>query len=839
MARTHSWFKGLLLLLLLAWPGPAPAQAPPVRDAAALEQALDQLQVVGSVLYLAAHPDDENTALLAYLSKGRHLRASYLSLTRGGGGQNRIGTERGDALAALRTQELLAARRLDGAEQYFTRAVDFGFSKSAEESLAIWGREAVLADVVWTIRKLRPDVIVTRFSPVRGDTHGHHTASALLAVEAFAAAADPARFPEQLAWAAPWQATRLVWNSYRPEAELRAQGALALEVGGYDPLLGKSYPELAAESRSQHRSQAFGMVAPRGPRTEFFEPLAGSPARGDLFEGIDLSWRRVPGAAGVQRWLAKARRAYRPERPEAILPMLLQAKAALDRLAAEPRILEKRAELLEAIRCAAGIWVEAVADRQTAAPGEPLRVTATVIARGTGAAVLTGHDLAPALAQSAQTAGRSAGTVALARNAPVRETFEVAFPADTPCSQPYWLGPGGTEGLRGAAPPALAGLPEDPPALAVTFHLAACGVAFDLTAPVRHRFADQVLGERYQPLVVVPAVMVNFPEPVQVLGSAAARRITLVAVAGRKVAGTLKLQASAGWRAEPAELPFALARAGDEARLSVLLTPPPEAAAGAEAGALTVTAETGGAAQPARGVVRIDHPHVPLQTLFPPARARLVRLDLKLGGRRIGYVAGAGDEIPASLRPLGYQVEPLSDTELAAADLSVYHAIVVGVRAFNTRPAMAQLNARLLEYVAQGGTEIVLYNVDQGLLTRDIGPYPFRISRNRVTDETAAMTFLAPDHPLLNRPNRITQADFQGWVQERGTYFAEDWDARYVPLFAVRDPGEAPSSGSLIVAAHGRGHFVYTGLGFFRQLPEGVPGAYRLFANLLALGSVP
>jgi hypothetical protein len=568
-------------------------------------------------------------------------------------------------------------------------------------------------------------------------------------------------------------------------------------------------------------------VAARGPRTEFFEHLAGSPARRDLFDGIDLGWGRVAGGAPVRRWLARARRAYRPERPEAILPLLLQAKTAMDRLPAEPRILGKRAELLEAIRCAAGIWVEAIADRQTVAPGEPLRVTATVIARGTGAATLTGHDLAPAL-------GSRARTVALARNAPARETFEVAFAPETPCSQPYWLGPGGTEGLHGPAAPALAGLPEDPPALSVTFHLLAFGVPFDLTAPVRHRFADQVLGERYQPLVVVPPVMVNFPEPVQVLGDASARRISLVAVAGRKVAGTLRLQASPGWRVEPAELAFSLARAGDEARLSVLLTPP--AQAGAEPGALTVLAETGGVLQPARGVLRIDYPHVPLQTLFPEARVRLVRLDLRLGGRRIGYVAGAGDEVPAALRPLGYQVDLLGDAELAAADLSVYHAIVVGVRAFNTRPALAQLNGRLLDYVAGGGTEIVQYNVDQGLVTRAVGPYPFRISRGRVTDERAAMTFLAPEQPLLNRPNRITQADFQGWVQERGTYFAEDWDARYAPIFSVADPGEPPAAGSLIVAPHGKGHFVYTGLGFFRQLPAGVPGAYRLFANLLALG---
>ena len=831
MGWNLSWLRGLALGLLLLLPGPAPAQAPPVRDAADLQQMLERLQVVGSVLYVAAHPDDENNAVLAYFSKGRHLDTCYLSLNRGGGGQNRIGSEQGDVLAALRTQELLAARRLDGAEQLFTRAVDFGYSKTPEETLAIWGHDAILADVVWTIRKLRPDVIVTRFSPTRGGTHGHHTASAILALEAFRAAADPARFPEQLARVKPWQATRLVWNSYRMRNELQAMAPgsyLSLEVGGYDPLLGMSYPELGALSRSQHRSQAFGTVAARGPRTELFEPLAGPPARTDLFEGIDLTWKRIPGGEHVAPLLAQARRDYRPERPAGVLPLLLRAKAALDRLAAEPRVLDKREQLLEAIRCAAGIWVEALADRQSVAPGDPLEVTATIIARGEGGVALTGYELTPALL------ARRAASEALPLNQPVRATFQVAFPAGNPCGQPYWMGEGDSPGLHPGGPPELAGLPENPPALAVTFHLQASGVPFDLVAPVRFRLGDQVLGERWQPLVVAPPVQVNFDQPVQVLADDGGRQVSLVVVAGQgPAAGRLRLQVSEGWRVQPAELPFALARAGDEARFTALLTPP--AAAGT--GSLTVTAETGGASFPARSVVRIDYPHIPLQTLFPPARVKLVRVDLKRGGGRIGYVAGAADEIPAMLRPLGYRVDLLTDGDLAGGDLSGYDAIVVGIRAFNIRPALARLNPRLLDYVAGGGTEIVLYSNDQGLVLPAIGPYPFRISSHRVTDETAAMVELAPQHPLLNRPNRITEADFQGWVQERGTYFAEDWDPRYVPIFSMRDPGELPASGGLIVAAHGKGHFVYTGLAFFRQLPAGVPGAYRLFANLLALGT--
>jgi LmbE family N-acetylglucosaminyl deacetylase len=838
MNRLRPFWKPWLLpsmLVCLAWlPGSAgalPAQplieAQPVADtqppgdAAELAEALDRLQVLGSVLYLAAHPDDENTTLLALLSRGRHLRTGYLSLTRGGGGQNRIGTEQGDALAAVRTQELLAARRYDRAEQYFTRAVDFGFSKSAEGTLAIWGHEAALADVVWCIRRFRPDVVVTRFSPTRGGTHGHHTASAQLALEAFAAAGDPARFPEQLAYVRPWRPVRLLWNSYRPEAE-RSQapaGSFMLEAGGYDPLLGCSFTELAALATSQHRSQGFGAAPQRGPRGEWFEPLVGDPAGKDLMDGIDCTWARVPGGDRVASLLARAQREFQPGRPAALLPLLLEAKEAMDRLAPDPWVAFKRAELVAAIRAAAGLWVEAVADRPAVAPGEPVTVTATVIARGAEGIDRIGLRLAPVAAERPERR-------ALPLNQPVRETFQVSFPDATPCSQPYWL--------EGAAPgPERAGLAEDPPALSASFRLEARGVAFELTVPVRYRSVDPVLGERLQPLVVTPPVMVNLPEPVQVVAGTDAREVPLVLVAGRAGAsGQVRLRAPEGWEVEPAELPFRFERVGDERRLAVRITPTRQA----RDGVLAVRVGAGGTEAPARGLLRIDYPHIPIQTLFPLAQARLVHPDLRLGGRRIGYVAGSGDAIPACLRPLGYRVELLSDPDLAGADLSGYAAIVLGVRAWNTRPALLQARQRLQDYVAAGGTEVALYNVDQGLLAPAIGPVPFRISRTRVTDPASPVTFLAPGHRLLNGPNRITQADFQGWVQERGSYFAEDLDPALETVLATSDAGEPPSPGGLVVARLGKGYFVYTGLSFFRQLPAGVPGAYRLFANLLALG---
>lgn len=809
-----------------------------MRNAAELQKQLDRLQTLGSVLYIAAHPDDENTAVLATLSKGRNLRTAYLAMTRGGGGQDLIGPELGDGLAAIRTQELLAARRIDGAEQFFTSAVDFGFSKTAEESLRIWGQDRVLGEVVSRIRSFRPDVILTRFPPDARAGHGHHTASALLAIEAFKAAADPGRYPEQIrAGLRPWQAARLLWNHFRfsEDAPRPPAGSLVLDVGAYDPLLGRSYGEVAAESRSQHRTQGFGVLAQRGLREESFEPVAGSPARADLFEGLDLSWSRFPGTGAVADLLREARRGFRSERPDASLTPLLRALAALRTLPpgtlAEPLVQAKAAELEDVIRACAGVWVEAIADRQSAAPGDRLTVSAAVLARGGSALGLDALRLELVTPEGSRALEDRKAPAALTDNLPRKEVFSLTLPADTPLSQPHWLdGPGAA---------VWSGLPESPAPLRLRVGLSHPGGSFEVVVPVQFRFRDPVLGERYQPLAVVPAVLVNNAEPVQVFAGGA-REVRLKVVAGAaQAAGRLRLRLPAGWSAEPSELSFRLARAGEESPLAFRITPP----AATASGELRAEVDTGAGFAQARGLVRLDHPHIPLQTLLPEAKVRLERFDLKQDGRRIGYVMGAGDDIPQALRRIGYDVELLTDEALAREDLGRFDAIVLGIRAFNTRPALQALRQRLHAYVAAGGNEVVLYAVNTGfpginaaMVTDAIGPFPFKVGRKRVTDETAPVRLLQPAHPLFHWPNELTAKDFEGWIQERSLYHAEGWDARYTPLLGMADPGEPEDQGALIVARHGKGHYVYTGLAFFRQLPDGVPGATRLFANLLALG---
>jgi LmbE family N-acetylglucosaminyl deacetylase len=824
----------LLLLLFLAAPPPLRAQRPASPDAAETELALRQLGVVGSVLYVGAHPDDENTALLAYLARGRGVRAAYLSLTRGDGGQNLLGTEKGELLGLVRTQELLAARRVDGAEQFFTRAVDFGFSKSPEEALRIWGHDEVLSDVVWVIRRFRPDVIITRFPTTGEGGHGHHTASAILAGEAFDAAADPARFPEQLKYVEPWKTKRLVWNSFnfRPgEKPKDAEKLLSVDVGEYSRLLGKSYTEIAAESRTMHKSQGQGTPSRRGSALNYFAHIKGETATGDIFDGVDLTWRRVRGGEAVGQILEDAAQKYDASNPQASLPLLVRAYAELSKMAAtktppDPWVFQKREKLGEVISACAGLWIEATASEPYATPGGQVKITTTLVNRSDFPLRLVDLGLLGSRPTSA--------SAELKNNQPA--TQEITQTAPTVYSQPYWLREEAGKGLFTVKDKTLIGTPETGPPLELLVSIAANagGDALSFETPVLFRWTDRVRGDLYRPVVVVPEVAVGVEDKVLIFPDRQQKqvRVTLKNNVAAATAGTLRLKLPEGWSASPAEVPAALKGKDEEFKATFNVTPPP----GANAATLAAEFESGGKVL-ARGMTEIDYPHIPRQTLFPKAEARLVRVDLQRRGSRIAYVMGSGDEIPEALRQVGYDVALLSDGDLAGGDLSRFDAVVAGVRAYNTRAALRQNQRRLLEYVERGGTLVVQYNTpDRSLEGVRLGPYPFKLTQDRVTDEDAAVTLLAPADALLDAPNKITAADFDGWVQERGLYFAGDWDARYTPLFASHDAGEQDLKGSTLVARYGKGTYVFTSLAFFRQLPAGVPGAYRLFVNMISAG---
>jgi len=845
------------------------AGPPPQPSAAQIQLGLAKLGVAGSVLYVAAHPDDENTALLAYLANGAQVRAGYLSLTRGDGGQNLVGAEQGPELGLIRTQELLAARRIDGAEQFFTRARDFGYSKTPDETLRIWGKDAILADVVWVIRRFRPDLIITRFSPEPSDTHGHHTASAMLALEAFHAAADPRFHPEQLAGGVTtWQARRILWNrsnwNMKPGEDL--SGLEKLDVGGFNPLLGESYGEIAADSRSMHKSQGFGVARSRGPALEYFKTLAEADAAAaggaktaaetragkSPLDGLDVSLGRWSTTAHLRAAIERAQKQFDPAHPAAAIPALLEVDAALDGLPDAGWRARKQREVHDLIAACAGLFADATAADFSVAPGDSIEITATLVNRLS--APFTLREIRFPGAGNTVTVGRDLRSDASAVAAPVVVKHAVKVPADAPLSTPYWLASPPQPGGFAIADQQLVGLPEDPPQLPVDFVLEIGGRTVVLSRPIAFKWTDPVAGERYRPLEITPRVSVRPDTQVLMFPDKQhqPRALSVRLIAGTPaLRGTLHFTAPAGWQIEPASQPFAIETKGQEIELAFHVrhtAKPGEGPAGPALLQIYAELQVSSAANEenqtrfARGVVRIEHAHIPIQTWLAAAEVRLVPLALETGGTHIGYFPGPGDEVPASLRRVGYDVTLLDDSALRAggAALARFDAVVVGVRAFNTSDRLRAAHDTLMKYVESGGTLVAQYNTNNRLapLTAPLGPFPFDIGHDRVTDETAAVT-LAPDATLLTTPNKIGVADFAGWVQERGLYFAEKWDGRYQTPLAMNDPGEKPLAGGLLWARYGRGTFVYTGLAFFRQLPAGVPGAFRLFANLMAHGKAP
>ena len=838
----------LALLLALCLLFTARAQAPQTYSSSEILLGLQKLDVLGSVMYIAAHPDDENTRLLAYFANGRHLETSYLSLTRGDGGQDLIGPELRESLGVIRTQELLAARRLDGAKQFFTRANDFGFSKTSAEALSIWDHEQVLSDVVWVIRQQRPDVLITRFPPDARAGHGHHQASAILAAEAFDAAGDPKRFPEQLKYVEPWQPKRLYWNtgSYFVKPGEDMSGYLKLDAGGYNALLGQSYGEIAARSRSQHRSQGFGAAAQRGEAIEYFQFVKGTPAKTDLFEGIDQTWNRVPGGAGVGKLVGEVIKKYDAAYPALSVYQLLKIRQTLQRLSGAPFWQkEKLAEADKLIQSCSGLYLEATAAQSQVATGAAIPVSLTILnRRGVGNAkvqfeALNAVELMP---------GPKAEVInqPLVNSQPFEKQYSLLLPASTPLAQPYWLREPASIGMYTVPDQQPRGKPKNDPVASVKVRIRVGAVnglspisdTITYPVPVQYKHTDPTLGELYEPLVVVPPVMVNIPAArAYVFADQQPKAVPVTLRAGAAdVSGSLALQVPAGWQAEPATVPFSLKNKDEEQTVSFTLRPLAGAAEGKTE--LRAVATVGGVAYD-RGIQTIAYPHIPTQTLFPEATAPLVRLRVARGRTNtIGYLMGAGDEVPEALRQLGYTVSLLNPaTDLTAARLAQYDAVVLGVRAYNTVDRLKTQQPELLRYVENGGTLLVQYVVNRGTVIPQIGPYPLTLSNDRVTVEGTAVTFLNPAAPILNEPNKLTPADFeQGWVQEQGLYYPSAWDARYQPVIASHDPGETDKKSAILVAPYGKGRYVYTGLSLFRELPAGVPGAFRILANLVESG---
>ena len=745
------------------------------------------LKTVGSVLYFAAHPDDENNSFLPYLTKERNLRTAYLSLTRGDGGQNLIGKEQGIELGMIRTQELLAARRIDGAEQYFSTAYEFGYSKSSDEALQIWDHEKVLSDAVWIIRKFQPDIIISRFPPDARAGHGHHAASAIIANEAYIAAADSTKFPAQFKYGVSvWKAKRILWNTFNfGSINTTNENQLKVEVGGYNPIIGKSYGEIGAEARTMHKSQGEGRPRRRGTSYEFFELKGGDAANNDIMDGVNTSWSRLQGAA-VETSIDKIVSTYNINDPSASVAALVKLYQQINALPVSNWRNYKLDQVQDIIKSCAGIYIEATSQQQQVIPGESISIQFLLNQRSNANSVL----------QSIQLPFKDTSlNKTLVNNQNIQFEYKLNVPANKSISQPYWLVNPKTEGMFVVKDQLLIGKSENDPEFEGMVNVAIEKQVFTFKIPVQYKYTDLTKGDVYQPIAVVPVTEIKYNKEVSIVAPGKAITVSYQTMEHN---GTSK-QTDITLKNSTEHLPV-----NDNAIYTK----------------------------------SIAYDHIPTITYFPTASTKIVPLAVQNTAKHIGYIDGAGDKIPEALVELGATVTHLTESDITADNLKQFDAIVVGIRAYNMYSYLTEKNDIFNDFVSQGGNLVVQYlkSNQVGIKPVKVGPYKFSVnSGKRVSQEEVPVIFTLPNHIVLNNPNKITASDFENWVQERSTYQSDNFDAHFEAPLTMNDKGEAPSNGSLLIAPYGKGNMVYLSLVLFRQLPAGNPGAYKLLANIISL----
>lgn len=838
---------------------------PVTANAADIYQQIKKLNVLGSVLYLAAHPDDENNGLLPYLAKEKLYRTAYLSLTRGDGGQNLIGPEQGIELGMIRTQELLAARAIDGSEQYFTRAYEFGFSKSSEEALRVWNRTEVLADAVWMIRSLQPDIIIARFPPDARAGHGHHAASAIIAEEAYKAAADSTKFPEQFRYGLkPWRAKRLLWNTFNfGRNNTISENQLKIEVGAYNPLLGKSYGELGGEARSMHKSQAEGRPRRRGEVFEYFAHVDGDSAIADIMDGVNTSWSRLSHntslvlgegtqaekkvdlsidneLAQIQHGIDDILAQYDFRKPEKSVPQLVQVyKLMMSKLPSGPWRTQKLKEIQEIIEYASGLFAEAFTQQETALMGDSVRVNFFVNKRS---------DVNLTIRSMRFDRQKDSVVMQVAEKNKNYQYTHILIPdKGSDQTQPYWLRKTKTtDGMFVVEDQQEIGKAWNDPLFTVWFDIEIEGVKFQVQRPVMYKYVDAERGELYQPFIIVPNIELYMSPSVVLLNvkeeNGKNRADSMLHVVYRSNFSQKQVTTSLNIRQEKIKPVISREKRdyvkGQREIIDIPLASVynPNAAAQYLEATMSIISPQGKTLNFSDYFKSIRYDHIPNINYAFRDHIKIVKEEIKVKGKKVGYIPGSGDVIPEALRQLGYEVKELDDADLTNENLNQFDAIITGVRAYNLHDWLTGKYDVMMRYVENGGNLIVQYNRNQGgVPSPKIGPYPFQISTNRVTEEDAEVRFALPDHPVLNTPNKITDADFYDWVQERSTYQADQADSRYQAPLSMNDKGEKASSGSLITAAHGKGNFAYVSLVMFRQLPAGNPGAFKILANLIAM----
>ncbi|BAV08544.1 N-acetylglucosaminyl deacetylase, LmbE family [Filimonas lacunae] len=817
----------------------AQAQAPVATNSTDIYRKMQKLEVLGTVLYFAAHPDDENTKLLAYLAKEKQYKTGYLSLTRGDGGQNLIGNEQGVELGLIRTQELLAARRIDGAEQMFSSAYDFGFSKNSEEALSIWNHDKILSDAVWIIRYYQPDVIITRFPGDARAGHGHHAASAILANEAFTAAADSTRFPEQLKNGLTiWQAKRILWNTFNFGGNnTTSEDQLKIDVGVYNPMLGEGYGEIASESRSQHKSQGFGVAKQRGQSFEYFTTTGGKAPSKELLDEVNTTWSRIKGGEKILPQVTKLVKEYSFERPENSINQLIALHKTISALpATTPYRKQKLDEVEKLIVDCSGLFAEAVTGTGYAVKGQPLKITITANKRNEIPVVLKQVSL-----------NNEWDTVlnsSLAKNLNFSFPYTLQVPVTESVSQPYWLAKPMNKGSFEIGNQQNLAQPENAPAYSAVFTIQIKDLEIKVARPLRYKFTDAVKGEIYEPVTVI--------EPITVSVAPAATLLNVQPGNEKTAQPVVEVQFKSYVTAEKLPVKIQLLQqdkvlyskdsaisvaAGNTYTIPVALKDVSEYQQVSGIHAAIVVVQQGKTYTYTQYLRHIAYDHIPDVNYFSESTMKVVSPEIKTVGKKIGYIPGAGDKVPPALEQMGYAVTLLNEADITPANLKQFDAVITGIRAYNVNDFLEYKYATLMQYIQEGGNLIVQYCTNTGIgpVKAKMAPYPLQITNKRVTDENAAVKILLPQHPALNYPNKITAADFEGWIQERSIYHADQLDVHYETLFAMADKNEPETNGSLVIAPYGKGNFVYTGIVFFRELPAAVPGAFRLMANLIAL----
>lgn len=781
-----------------------------------------QVKETKRVLYVAAHPDDENTRLIAYLANGEHAEVAYLSLTRGDGGQNLIGKELGIELGQIRTQELIKARETDGGRQYFTRAMDFGYSKNPTETLQNWEKEKVLSDVVWAIRKFQPDIIITRFNTIPGVTHGHHTTSAILAGEAFELAGKSDAFPEQLQWVKPWQAKRIFFNAYNFQGEFKPEEGkkyYVFEVGGYDPLLGETYHQIAADSRTMHKSQGFGATAGTGEAKDYIQLVGGEDYSAGPFDGVSDRWEGITGGKEIKLQIEQMISTFDFVQPDKNVEKLLKLRASMLALSSqESWIKEKIEKLDQVIFRSLGLEFEFNVRKETGFPGEDVK-----------AELVLNNPSRIGISQiNFEVNGKNlqSGLNEIKENKTVSIPVSFTIPEDAVYSQPYWLENAIDGAVYQVNDQVQIGKPFNEVTTSGDLTFSIENHKFKANVPLRYKFNDQVDGEVKQPFTIVPEVDLSVSKENVFLVSGADPTLTVtVHFRDQFLEGNLDFEGLDTTQFKILSIEDVVFQKKRIYQVGFLPN-------GNGKKIITARFTTAQGKSYDQLIKQISYKHIPNLTYFSPASFNLIQADWKLSGERIGYVPGAGDDVPGVLTALGYKVTMIGPEDYTVDYLSQFKAIVVGIRAYNTNEDLSSNQQAMMGYVRSGGNLIVQYNTSSPLLTSQLGPYPFAIGRDRVAVQGSPVTADWAS-PVLAGPNKVTQDDFEGWVQERGLYFATAIDSSYQTPLIMQDPDEKPNNGSLIVGKYGQGSFVYTGISFFRQLPAGVPGAIKLFVNLI------